>query len=382
MRPSRRSLLAAIASAASMLTLASCAAKNEKSAPAETRAGNLTLPAAQREKIRIEKIEASHFRRTLQTTGTVAFDADQATQVVSPISGPVARLLVNVGAAVKKGEPLASIASPDFGTAVGAYRKAEVAARNFRRIAELDKQLFQNDALARRELDQAETDAISAEADRDAALLQLHSLGVDEKALDEIRQGKQVQGGEGLIRAPIDGILVEKLITPGQLLQAGTTPCFTVADLSTVWVMANVFGTDLPYVAIGDPADITPGGTPDVLPGRVDYIAAMVDPNTRAVSVRIVARNPHEILKRDEYVRVALHSRRESDGLLAPTSAILRDDENLPFVFVAKADGTFARQRIEVGTQVGDRTEISSGLEAGAQVVVEGGLFMQFAENQ
>ena len=382
MRLSRRPLLAASALAASMLSLAACAAKDEKAAPAETRAGNLTLPAAQRAKIRVERIEASRFRRTLETTGTVAFDADQATQVVSPISGPVARLLVNVGAAVKKGEPLASIASPDFGTAVGAYRKAEVAARNFRRIADLDKQLFQNDALARRELEQAETDAVSAEADRDAALLQLHALGVDEKALEEIRQGKQVQGGEGLIRAPIDGILVEKLITPGQLLQAGTTPCFTVADLSTVWVMANVFGSDLPYVAIGDPADITPGGTPDVVPGRVDYIAAMVDPNTRAVSVRIVARNPHEILKRDEYVRVALHSRRETDGLLAPTSAILRDDENLPFVFVAKPDGTFARQRIEVGSQVDDRTQIRSGLAAGTEVVVEGGLFMQFAENQ
>jgi membrane fusion protein, heavy metal efflux system len=382
MRPSRRSLLVAFASAASVLSLAACGAKDEKVAPAETRAGNLTLPAAQRAKIRVDTIEASHFRRTLETTGTVAFDADQATQVVAPISGPVSRLLVNVGVAVKKGAPLASISSPDFGVAVGAYRKAEVAARNLRRIADLDDQLFKDDALARREEEQAEADAISAEADREAALMQLHSLGVDEATLEEIRQGHQVRGGEGLIRSPIDGIVVEKLITPGQLIQAGTTPCFTVADLSTVWVMANVFGTDLPYVAIGDPADITPGGTPDALPGRVDYIAAMVDPNTRAVSVRIVARNPQSILKRDEYVRVALHSRRDSEGLLAPTSAILRDDENLPFVFVAKADGTFARQRIEAGSQVGDRTEIRSGLQAGAQVVVEGGLFMQFAENQ
>ena len=383
MRLDRRSLLILFACAAPLLSLAGCAAKDDKTAAAaETHAGNLTLPAAQREKIRVEKIETSRFRRTLQTTGTVAFDADQATQVLAPISGPVARLLVNLGAAVKKAQPLASISSPDFGAAVGAYRKAEVAARNFRRIADLDAQLFQNDALARREMEQAETDAVSAEADRDAALMQLHSLGVDETTLDEIRHGRQVQGGEGLIRSPIDGIVVEKLITPGQLLQAGTTPCFTVADLSTVWVMANVFGSDLPYVAIGDPADIRPGGTPDVLPGRVDYIAALVDPNTRAVSVRIVARNPQGILKRDEYVRVALHSRRESDGLLAPTSSILRDDENLPFVFVAKADGTFARQRIELGSQVGDRTEVRSGLEAGAQVVVEGGLFMQFAENQ
>ena len=189
--------------------------------------------------------------------------------MVAPISGPVARLLVNVGVAVKKGEPLASISSPDFGVAVGAYRKAEVAARNLRRIADLDVQLFQNDALARREEEQAEADAVSAEADRDAALMQLHALGVDEKTLEEIRHGRQVQGGEALIRSPIDGILVEKLITPGQLLQAGTTPCFTVADLSTVWVMANVFGSDLPYVTIGDPADITPGGTPDVLPADV-----------------------------------------------------------------------------------------------------------------
>ncbi len=382
MRPSRRSLLVALASAASVLSLAACAAKDDKAAAAETRPGNLVLPAAQRAKIGVAKIEVSHFRRTIETTGTVAFDADQATQVVSPISGPVARLLVNVGVAVRKGEPLASVSSPDFGAEVGAYRKAEVAARNLRRIADLDAQLFQNDALARRELEQSEADAVSAEADRDAALMQLHSLGVDEKTLEEIRQGHQVQGGEGLIRSPIAGIVVERLITPGQLLQAGTTPCFTVADLSTVWVMANVFGSDLPYVAIGDQADITPGGTPDVLPGRVDYIAAMVDPNTRAVSVRIAARNPQGILKRDEYVRVALHSRRDSEGLLAPTSAILRDDENLPFVFVAKPDGSFARRRIEVGTQVGDRTEIRSGLQAGATVVVEGGLFMQFAENQ
>ncbi|HWZ86989.1 MAG TPA: efflux RND transporter periplasmic adaptor subunit [Thermoanaerobaculia bacterium] len=382
MRPRRNLLLVAFASAASVLSLTACAAKDDKPAATETRPRNLTLPAPQRAKIRVETIATSRFRRTVETTGTVAFDADQATQVIAPISGPVSRLLVNVGAAVRKAEPLASISSPDFGAAVGAYRKAEVAARNFRRIADLDAQLFQNDALARRELEQAETDAISAEADRDAALMQLHSLGVDETTMEEIRKGRQVRGGEGLIRSPIDGLVVEKLITPGQLIQAGTTPCFTVADLSIVWVMANVFGSDLPYVATGDQADVTPGGTPDVLPAKVDYIAAMVDPNTRAVSVRLVARNPQGILKRDEYVRVALHSRRESEGLLAPTSAILRDDENLPFVFVANADGTFARQRIEVGPQIGDRIEVRSGLKAGQQIVIEGGLFMQFAESQ
>jgi cobalt-zinc-cadmium efflux system membrane fusion protein len=382
MRHRLRPLLVALAVGASLLPVAACTAKDDKLAAAEARPKDLTLPADQLAKIRAQTIETSRFRRTIETTGTVAFDADQATQVLAPISGPVSQLLVNVGNTVRKAQPLARISSPDFGAAVSAYRKADVAARNLRRIADLDTKLFQNDALARREMEQAEADAVSAEADREAALTQLHSLGVDDATLEEIRQGRQVRGGEGVIRSPIEGIVVERLITPGQLLQAGSTPCFTVADLSTVWVMANVFGSDLPYVAIGDPADITPGGTPDVLPGKVDYIAAMVDPNTRAVSVRIVARNPRGILKRDEYVRVSLHSRRDSEGLLAPTSAILRDDENLPFVFVANADGTFARRRIEVGSQIGDRIEVRSGLKTGEKVVVEGGLFMQFAESQ
>ena len=381
MRPSRITSVA-LGAAATLLPMAACSSKQPKAPPSETRAGNLTLPADQRAKIRIDRIEPSRIRRTLDTTGSVAFDADQATQVLAPISGPVSRLLVSIGSRVKRGEPLASIASPDFGAAVSAYRKAEAAARNARRIADLNRQLFQNDALARREMEQTETDAVLAEADRDSSLVQLRSLGVDEKTLDDLREGRPIRGGEGLIRSPIDGVVVERLITPGQLLQAGTTPCFTVADMSTVWVMANVFGSDLPFVAVGDPADVTTGVSPDAVPGRVDYIAAMVDPNTRAISVRIAAKNPAGILKKDQYVRVALHSRREIDGLLAPASAILRDDENLPFVFVANADGTFSRRRLEVGPQVGDRVEVLSGLKAGDQIVVEGGLFMQFAQSQ
>jgi cobalt-zinc-cadmium efflux system membrane fusion protein len=381
MRPNRITSVA-LAAAATLLPIAACSSKQPKATDSETRAGNLTLPADQRAKIKIEAIEPSRIRRTLDTTGAVAFDADQATQVLAPISGPVSRLLVNIGSRVQRGEPLASIASPDFGAAVSAYRKAEAAARNSRHIADLNKQLFQNDALARREMEQTETDAVLAESDRDAALVQLRSLGVDEKTLDDLREGRPIRGGEGLIRSPIDGVVVERLITPGQLLQAGTTPCFTVADMTTVWVMANVFGSDLPFVAVGDPADVTTGVTPEPIPGKVDYIAAMVDPNTRAISVRIAAKNPNGVLKKDQYVRVALHSRRETDGLLAPVSAILRDDENLPFVFVVNADGTFSRRRLEVGSQVGDRVEVLSGLKAGDQVVVEGGLFMQFAQSQ
>jgi cobalt-zinc-cadmium efflux system membrane fusion protein len=372
--------LAAVCCALAALALYGCSKPNKAPEPV-SRAGSLTLPPDQRAKVEVEAVAPAAYHRTLETTGTVAFDADQATAVLAPVSGPVSRLLVSVGAPVRRGETLATVSSPDFASAVSAYRKAVATARNLRRVADLDAKLFESEALSRREMEQAETDAVSAESDRDSARLALLALGVDGKVVEQVGQGKAL-AVDGVIRAPIAGTVVEKLITPGQLLQAGTTPCFTVADLSIVWVMANVFESDLPFVGIGDAADVRTSASPDAFPGRVDYVSAIVDPTTRAIAVRIVAKNPKQLLKKDLYVRVSIHSHRESRGILAPVSAILRDDENLPFLFVANPDGTFARHQVTIGSQVGDRVEVASGLNAGDRVVTKGGLFMQFAQNQ
>ena len=356
-----------------------CAAE---AAPAGAAVGtNIVLTSAQREKIHTETIKPSAFRRTVETTGTVGFDNDQATTVLAPVSGPVARLAVSLGAKVNAGDVLATVASPDYATAISAYRKAVTTAKNARRIADLAKELSHNN-LAQKEVEQAQTDAANAEADRDAALEQLRSLGVDAQTIQAIQENRPLQDPVGIIRSPIAGTVVEKLITPGQLLQAGTTPCFTVADLSQVWVMANIFESDLASVEAGDPAEVITSASPTNLPGKVDYISAIVDPSTRAIGVRVVAKNPKDILKKQMYVRVLIHSRREETGLLAPVSAVLRDDENLPFVYLANADGSFSRRRITLGIRVGDRYETTAGLTAGDQVVVEGGLFLQFLQNQ
>ncbi|MEA2694261.1 MAG: rane fusion protein heavy metal efflux system [Acidobacteriota bacterium] len=365
------------------------AAKDEKAAAepaasttAAERPKELTLDPAQRQKVRLERVGLSSFRPAIETTGTVAFDQNRATQVLAPISGPVARLEVQVGAQVSRGQTLATVASPDFATDVSALRKAEATAKNARRVASLDQELFKNGGIARRDVEQAETEAVAAEADRDAALEQLRALGVEKSTLNDIMANRPVAGGGGAIRAPLAGTVVERLITPGQLLQAGTTPCFTVADLRTVWVKGNIFESDLPLVAPGDQAEIRAGAGGTPVTGRVDYISAIVDPATRAIPVRIVAPNPGGVFKRDLYVRVTLRSNREATGLLVPDAAVLRDDENLPFVFVANASGAFARRRVEIGARVGDRQQITSGLNAGETIVADGGLFLQFAENQ
>jgi membrane fusion protein, heavy metal efflux system len=373
----------AATAAFAVVVLAAACAPSETSDPRPTPAASaFVLSPEQRDKVSVVRVEPTEFARTVEVTGTVAFDSDHATTVISPISGPVTRLLVSLGAAVAAGQPLATVASPDFASAVSAYRKAEATAANARHVADLDRALFANDGIARRDLEQAETDAVAAEADRDAAQQALESLGVDRRTLAAIRAGRSTTAPLGTIRSPIAGTLVERLVTPGELLQAGATPCFTVADLSTVWVQASVFDADLPLVAAGDPAAVTVPGSHRELPGKVDYVSDIVDPTTRAVAVRVVVRNPGGALKKDQYVRARITSRLSSRGLLVPTSAVLRDDEDLPFVFVEEPGGEFARRRIVLGPRTDDELAVASGLEAGSRVVTEGGLFMQFAQSQ
>jgi len=146
--------------------------------------------------------------------------------------------------------------------------------------------------------------------------------------------------------------------------------------------MANIFESDLASVEEGDPTEVVTSASLTNLPGFVDNISAIVDSSTRAIGVRVVAKNPKGILKKQMYVRVLIHSRHEQTGLLTPVSAVLRDDEDLPFVYLANADGSFLRRRIMLGSRVGDRYETTAGLTAGDSVVIEGGLFLQFLQNQ
>ncbi len=357
-----------------LLTTAGC----EKTGGERTET-TVTPPTTTRN-VRTATVTLQSFKKTIVTTGTVAFNQNRSTQVLSPISGPVVRITANIGSRVSRGEALAFVSSPDFAAAVSALRKAKATATNARRIATLDEQLFKNDAIARRDLEQAQTDAINAESDREAAAQQLRALGVDDRAIADLEQNRPVGNPGGVIRSPLDGTVVERLVSPGQLLQAATTPTFTVADLSSVWVNANVFEADLPFVHVGDAADVVMGSG-QTLQGRVSYIAALVDPNTRAVSVRLDVPNPGEVLKRDLYVRVQLHAQVSATGILVPVSAVLLDDENLPFVFIRKADGAFERRRVDLGSRVGDQQELRSGVAVGDSIVVEGGLFLQNEEH-
>lgn len=365
--------------AAALLVLAGCGKSNENT-NANANGSNVTLTADQQRNIKLSTVTRGDFRKNVATTGVVDFDNNQATAMLAPFSGTVSRLYVEPGAAVKKGDPLAAVVSPDYAAAVSTYRKALVTAQNARRLADLDKDLLAHQGVSAREEEQAQTDAASAEADRDAGLQALQSLGVDPQLVKDTQEGKPTASAEGMIRAPVAGTVVEKLIQPGQLLQAGTTPVFTVADLSKVWVQTHVFDTDLGAVHLGDTATVSGAGRS--FTGTVDNISPEVDPNTRSVTVRVVVDNPGNLLKRQMYVQVNIQDRQATQGILIPVSAVMRDDENLPYVYVRQSDGRFARAHVTLGYRSGAQYAIAGGLRPGQQVVTDGALFLQFMQQQ
>lgn len=370
--------LAAIA----LVGLSACAAKPDAAAQAAATPQNVTLTSAQLQHVRLVQVAETDVHRTIEVPGIVDFDNDQSTAVTAPMSGLVTRLLVTPGQRVAAGQVLAMVDSSDFGAATGAYAKAAAAARNARQVADTDKDLLAHNGVSAKEAQQAESDALGAEADRDAALQALQALKVDPAAIRQIQAGRPISHIEGAIRAPIAGTVVEKLITPGQLLQAGTTPAFTVADLSKVWVMAQVLGPDLASVRVGDTAEIDTGSGGPSLTGVIDNVAGVVNPDTRAVSARVLVANPGGLLKKQMYVRVRVRAQQSSHGLTAPVSSVLRDDENLPFVYVAQPGGGFARRHVTLGERAGDQVAIADGLKPGERIVSDGGLFLQFMQSQ
>lgn len=374
-----RAVVAAVMSL--VLALAGCSGKSTQP-ESSTTPHNVTLTKEQQASIHVVTVAATRYHTSITTTGVVDFDRNHATDILAPFSGAVTKVLVTQGQHVARGQALAEVASPDFAAAAGTYRQTLLAARAADAIASNDRDLFAHQAISARENAQAQADAAAADANRAAALQTLVALHMDPQTIAAIGAGKPAAGGQGVIRAPIAGTLVAKAIAPGQTLAAGTTPCFTIADTATMWVMANVFGGDAAKVQVGDPAEVVTGDGGKPIAGSVTNVGAVVDPDTRSVATRVRVDNTDGALKKQMYVTVRIRSRDAHEGLLIPVSAVLRDDENLPFVYVVDADGSYARRPISLGARVGDRYVVPDGLRPGDRVVIDGSIFLQFIQSQ
>ena len=335
-----------------------------------------TVPPDQMAHLEVVPVEKSNLRRQLRLAGSVTYNAFKTTPVFSPIGGPVHEILVAPGETVSAGQPLLTVNSPDYSVARSAYLKARDAFFLADKVYTRSQDLYAHGAVAEADLQQAESSRSQAQADLQASEDMLRALGIkDPEAMIKNPPKTTLQIP---LPAPVGGEVVERLVGPGQLLQAGATQVFTISDMTTVWVLVNVYQSDVAYVRVGDSVDISTDTYPQVFRGRISYVASALDPNTRTLQARIVTANPNKILKKDMYVTAMLQAGVIRDALTVPDAAVLRDSENMPFVYAQSGANQFARRLVKVGESQDGRTQITDGLKEGERVVGDGSLFLQF----
>lgn len=365
------------------VTTAACGA-SQSAAPAATEAttpGYFSVTPEQMAHVQTTSVSQVTWDTTLATTGTVDWDGDHTTQAITQVSGPITRLAVDLGSHVKAGDPLLYVASPDITNAISAYRKAmnrlDLAKRNLDR----SRDLLAHKAIAQRDLESVEADYNDAATDVQTSLQQLNIYGVSKEDLAQAETQNVPIRPELPMRSPIAGTVVQRLVLPGQVIQAGTTLAFVISNVSTVWVQGHIYEKDLRSVHVGDVADIHSASFPETFEGTIDYVGDLIDPATRTTPVRIVTRNPRAELKKDLFVDVTIHDKSSHPALVVPTAAVLYDEQNFPFVYVQVKPGQFAERKVDIAGQRDDQIEVVNGLKAGDRIVSQGSLFLQFANS-
>jgi membrane fusion protein, heavy metal efflux system len=376
--------LAAVAAvSAIMLALAACnssgsnASANSGGAKNSNNPELFTIPQDQMSHVQVLTVQPTSLTRSLRLTGAVAYNSFRTTPVITQVSGPVSRIVVVPGQKVNQGDPMLYVASPDYSQLRTNYLKAKDAYALTQKANARAQDLFQHHAIAEQNVEQAQSAEIQASGDLVAAQAALKVMGVtDPDALVKAPPSFEVP-----VKAPIGGLVVEQDVSSGQLIQPGTTQCFMISDVSTVWVLVNVYQKDLPYVRVGDQVSIQTDTYPEVFHGRIAYVAASLDPSTRTLQARIETNNPGEKLKKDMYVVATVNAGSIANVIVVPDAAVLRDTENQPFVYAAASSNQFGRRSVTLGESLNGQTQITSGLKAGDQVIGNGSLFLQFANS-
>jgi membrane fusion protein, heavy metal efflux system len=335
-----------------------------------------SVPPEQMAHIQVVSVEKTKLQRILRLTGAVAYNQFKTSPVFAAIGGPVHEILVAPGETVKTGTPMLTVNSPDYSAARSAYIKAKDALQLAEKQLHRAQDLYEHGAIAESDLQNAESARTQAEADMVSSQDALRALGITDP--DAIIKNPTKATLQIPVLSPVNGEVVERLVGPGQLLQAGATQCFTVSDTSEIWVLVNVYQSDLLYVHVGDAVEINTETYPDMFHGRISYIAPALDPTTRTLQARIVTENPGRKLKKDMFVSALVKAGVNPNALTVPDASVLRDTENQPYVYVQTDGNRFARRLVKLGQSNAGRTELTEGVKEGERVVGDGALFLQF----
>ncbi len=339
--------------------------------------GSKGAAAEARSQIVVEAAQIKPIIGEMSLPGKVQYSEDRYARISSPLVGRVTEVRAKLGEKVVAGQVLLSIDSADIGAAYSDYVKAQSELQLATRNYELAKELYETKALSKKDLVQAENDFFKAQAEDRRARERLLALRVPAAELDKPRTEQRITSRFDL-KAPLDGTVVERSVTVGQLVGADPAQTlYTIADLNVLQVVAEVYERDLNRVAKGIPVSVTVEAYPgETFSGTIAYVGDVVDPNTRTIRVRCGVANRGFKLKPEMFARVNLKMGSGTPVLVLPKEAVM-EVGGQEFVFVQTAAGKYVRRPVVTGVSAGDTVQIRQGVEAGERVVVKGALLLK-----
>ena len=345
----------------------------------------------------IVNVEPRAFPKFKHAIGQIAFDEDVSTVVQTPFSGRVTRVLAKIGDDVKRGDPLFEIDSPevvqaqtDLIAALHGVDKAKSALFSAQRQAERQTRLIKDKAVSQREVDQALNDQAGAESDFKTAEGTLtyarHRLrviiGREQAEVDRL-EATRVVNPLITINSPINGTIIGRKVGPGQYVRADIAdPLYSIADLTSMWLKANVPEIDAPLIRVGQEIEVRVSALPDrVFKAHVIAIGAASDATTRRVTVRSEIPNPDRALKSEMFASFKILVGAGEPAPSVPSTAVIWEGERAT-VWSEREPMLFERRLIKAGLEQDGRTEIRDGLKIGDRVIGRGAIFVQNESQQ
>ncbi len=373
-------LALALAVTAALSLLAACGRPEE---PTASNAATPPPPSATPEvqnRIETAVVAYSPGRALITLAGKVAYGEDRYSRISSPVQGRVLEVRAHLGDRVKHGSVLLVIDSPEITAAYSDFVKESSELEYATRAYELAKDLYENKALPQKDVKLAQNDAIKAQAEFRRAKERLLSLKVAAEELEK-PLAEQMITARFELKSPLAGTVVERTVTPGQSVGGDPSQVlFTVADLDTLQVVADVYERDLDLVRVGQVATVTVEAYPGVnFPAAVAIIGDVVDPNTRTIKVRAWVNNESHKLKPEMFARLNLQVGETTQFLAVPKEAVLEIDGK-EFIYVVESEGHYVKRQVKVGTAAADQVRVLEGLRPGERIVTKGAVFIKAQE--
>ena len=332
----------------------------------------LSQEAIARAGITTTAVSAGSSAGSVRAPGVVEANAYRQVVVTPVIGGRITRVTADLGQHVQRGQTLAQIFSPELADAQTRYISARADLEAHEQELARTEKLVAIGAASRQELERIHAGHTARLADVESAASRLQLLGLSSGAIEALGPGKN-QGATTNVPAPIAGVVTERLANIGLNVDQASK-LFTVVDLSSVWVVANLYEKDFAHVRVGSPATVTTNAYPDlVLQGRVSYIGPQVSPETRTAQVRIEVPNPRSDLRLGMYAEALLGDSGGVSTPMIPRGAVQNvGDRTVVYLVSPKAPGTFVEREVRLGTVTGDRVAVLAGVHIGDVVVGEG----------